>query len=468
MNRFVKHNMLLVAVFAVSGAVAVALMIFALIEYVQMASVLDTIDKLRDDIVTIGKQTPKPVDENKPRIASDIELYRKSSAELRSHFGRPMQPAVDAFIAAIRPEIPPAPPKKKEGEEGEEVKAPEVLTEATFIAKFHEGWDQIPATQYPQQNYFLDSKFRPNYPNWKKGTEAFAALAKEHTFEVINTNNVDEILLSAMGIPRHLQGRPEELQRIFNEFRQRVNEALDGKIDLTEQANRFGFPSDAAGSYAVADYPILLDHMNIIHDMLIRLKEPNDPKNPKEPLLKVIHDIRIRNGAANEGWKGSVEGSGSFSVYHYTIVATGPMEAIRDVAVKLANAYKDRRIYIVRSVFLYAEENRAASLFTLTESSESETKTPQKKDETSSAAPVRGRRRGGRAAVAPATAAEDQAKAAEEAAKKKREDAERMKEFLRRQAGLPVEKRYGYGEILIGGSRDFRAVFDIDYVVLNR
>ena len=484
MNRFVKHNMLLIAVFAVSGVVAAALMIYALIEYVQMAQVIGNIDKLRQEIETIGKQTPRPVDENKPRIEADIQLYQKCAAELRAHFGRPMQPAVDAFIAAIQPDRKPA-AEKKEGEEAPE--EPEPLTEANFIAKFKEGWDPIPATQYAQQNYFLESKFRPNYPKWRQGTAAFAELAKMHTFEKITDNNVDEILLSAMGIPRRLQGRPEELQRIFNEFRERVNESLEGKIDLTEQANRFGFPSDSASAYARADYPILLEHMNILYDMLLRLKAPKDPKDTMEPTLRIIHNIRIRNTAGNpeagdggaEGgmgggeagskWGGSVETTGSFSNYHYTLVVSGPMEAIRDVAVKLANAYKDRRIYIVRSVFLYAEENRAAALFTPAEVNESENTTNSEPREAAPAAPTTGRRRGRRSAVAaPETGENTQAQGDAEAAKKKREEAERKKAFLERQKSLPLHERYGYGEILVGGDKDYRAVIDIDYVVLNR
>ena len=43
-----------------------------------------------------------------------------------------------------------------------------------------------------------------------------------------------------------------------------------------------------------------------------------------------------------------------------------------------------------------------------------------------------------------------------------------MKAFLERQKSLPIHERYGYGEILIGGEKDFRAVIDIDYVELNR
>ena len=480
MNRFVKNNMLLIAVFVISGVAAVALMIYALIEYVQMAQQIGKIDELRSQIETIGKQTPRPVDENKPRLEADIKLYEKSAADLRSHFGRPMQPAVDAFIKAIQPDRKPA--AKKEGEDAPE--EPEELTEESFMAKFKEGWGNIQPTQYAQQNYFLESKFRPNYPKWRKGTAAFAELAKNHTFEKITDNNVDEILLSAMGIDRRLQGRPDELQRIFNEFRERTNEMLEGKIDLTEQANRFGFPSDSAGAYAKADYPILLAHMNIIYDMLQRLKAPKDPKDTKEPTLKIIHDIRIRNTAGNpdngdagvEGgggmpgdtpskWAGSIESAGDFSSYHYTLVVSGPMEAIRDVAIKLANAYKDRRVYIVRSVFLYAEENRAAMLFAPTEVNEPENNAGV--EQPAVVAQPTGRRRGRRAqqvVIDQPTQTQDN----DAAAKKKREEAERMKAYLEKQKTLPFHERDGYGEILVGGDKDFRAVIDIDYVVLNR
>ena len=39
------------------------------------------------------------------------------------------------------------------------------------------------------------------------------------------------------------------------------------------------------------------------------------------------------------------------------------MESIRSMVATLDNAFADRRVYIVKSIFLYAEENSAANLF---------------------------------------------------------------------------------------------------------
>jgi len=461
-NRFVKNNILLISVSAVSAAVVLGLLVFSLIKYVKMAGYVSDIDKLRSEIASLVKKSPAPVDENKPRIEQDIQLFSRTAGILRSHFGRPMEPAVDKFIATLK-ELP------RKDENGEVIQ-PEPLTKEKFLADFKEGWDQIDGKDYPAKNYFLNSKFRPRYANWNEATKAFAAAAQPFTFEKITSDNVDDILLAAMGIPRALRGNPVELQRIMNDFRSSLVGELDNQIMLTSQAVKFGLPIDTPLAVAKEDYSEIVTHMNIIHDMMTRVKPAG---------LKVIHNFSIRTGSEGGGmpegenpdagqnggktvFANSGEKVGDYTIYHYTVEVTGSMDAIREIPKLLDSGYQDRRVYIVRSVFLYAEENGADSLFLPDEVVVAE----NNNGEGSQIAVQTVRRRRRRGPQVQQEQVEESPEMKEEEERRKRE--EERKRFEERQAKLPYNERIGYGDVLIGAGNEFRAVIDVDYAVLNR
>ena len=94
MNRFVKNNLVLFIVLGVSVVVALALLVWTAIRYTQMTRYINETDKLRKQIGELIAKTPAPVDENKPRISADIDLYSKTAAGLQKRFGHPLDPAV--------------------------------------------------------------------------------------------------------------------------------------------------------------------------------------------------------------------------------------------------------------------------------------------------------------------------------------------------------------------------------------
>ncbi|UKI33159.1 MAG: hypothetical protein L6W00_06620 [Lentisphaeria bacterium] len=102
MNRFVKNNLVLFIVLGLSVAVALVLLVWTAIRYTQMTRYINETDKLRKQIGELISKTPAPVDDNKPRISADIELYSKTAAGLQQRFGHPMAPAVDAFIKELK------------------------------------------------------------------------------------------------------------------------------------------------------------------------------------------------------------------------------------------------------------------------------------------------------------------------------------------------------------------------------
>ena len=463
-KRFVKNNIGLLLVVSVCAVIAAGLLIFTLIEYVRMYDYISQIEDFRKQVEKIIKQKPAPVDGNRELLQHDIDLYRKVAKELQMHFGHPLQPAVDAFFAVLRPR------KNAFGDD-----TPEKISAERFLEEFRKGWDPIDQRDYAQKQYFLNNEFRPKFSNWAQAQREFINAAQPFTFEELTTNNADEVLLSVLGVPRSLNGDNDRLLRILAGIRERLLRNIGEKLQLSTAAMGLGLFSGGAGeenapssTFKSDDFPVVLAHVDIIGDLLNRIKDTG---------IRMVYDIRIRRGGEGGGggdggdgggdkggnFQEGIESVGNYRIYHYQLEVSGPMEAIRSMVATLDNAFADRRVYVVKSVFLYAEENGAASLF--------EVGTPKEGEESKNMDMGMGK------------PAEDKSKIRRRRSRSEDEGDDagggvqndqdferrrRMEEAIRRyheeQERLPYERRDGYGETLIGAGDSYRAVIDVEYV----
>lgn len=472
-NRFLKKNFWLLAAVSACSLVALGLLIFTLVEYVQMYGYITKVEDFRKQIEKIIRQRPAPVEGNKPLLQQDIELYSKVAAELRLHFGHPMQPALDKFFSVLR---------VRKGAFGEDT--PDQIDQARFMEEFHKSWDSIDPHNYPRQRFFLNSEFQPKFANWHQAQAEFIKAAQPYTLELLSADNADEVLLSSLGIPRRLAGENDRLMRVINEVREQLIKELGDKVQLAVGASGLGFgivgPGEnrqenaaaASQGFAPDDFPIILEHLGIISDMLRRSNGSG---------IKTIFDVRIRLGESgnnkegegggqerSKGYQNSVETVGAYRIFHYQLEVSGTMESIRNLVKQLDNAYGDRRVYLVKSIFLYAEENGAAGLF-----SGAGEETPESGVKASGAQAVqqpvpspsrRSRRRSRRNVEAMDEVQESQSNTELE---RKRKQEEALRRYQEQQARLPYDKRDGYGDVLIGGGETFRALIDVEYVALS-
>ena len=86
MNRFVRNNLFLIIACVAAGVAAVGLLVFSIIRYTEMARCIAEIEQFRQQIIQLGKKVPAPVDENKPLIKQDIQLYTRLAGELEAYF----------------------------------------------------------------------------------------------------------------------------------------------------------------------------------------------------------------------------------------------------------------------------------------------------------------------------------------------------------------------------------------------
>jgi hypothetical protein len=284
-----------------------------------------------------------------------------------------------------------------------------------------------------------------------------------------------------------------------------------------------GGKEDKHTALSVADYPMAFFHWDVFGDIASRLSSSR-----AHSLVKVI--LRTKSAEESENMKSSNAGinlaesfeeDGNFKLYHYTVVFTGDMNSVRDVIKSFDTAWKGdkngngRRMYIVRSLALYATENGAVKVI---ESAMEEDKKEQQSSQRDDQPRRRRRRRVVTEAVADSGNTQSEFKSSsdlsdkeararyydvmlrmkkEEDEKKnpkpaveakavynadgtyadgqeKREEKQLSQEekealYDKLEAKLPENLRFGYGQVVIGNHSDDCLVYlDIDYVVLEQ
>ena len=468
-NRFVKNNIGLLAVTSVCSLVALVVLVFVIIESIQMGQNSAKVKVMRDKIQEIIKQNPAPVEGNKPLIKQDIEVYRRAAAELQSHFGTPMEPALAAFFKELKLRKDRDMWKEEFGDEP----VPDQISRERFVEVFRKKWDGIEPGNFAKQRYEFN-EFRRSFLNWDKALEEFVKVAQPSMVEPLTRDNSDEVLLAALGFPRRMDGDPRKLKNVLESTREQLLKDLNDQVQIAPTASGLGFgqlpeagaQGQAELNFAAEDYPFIARHLDIVSDMLRRLRDTG---------LKCVYDIRIRRGggegggdneagAASGGEAGrfntSFESSGGYEISHYQIEVSGSMESIRKLAETLDNAYPQRRVYIIKSVFLYAEENGADRIFSGADREE-----PGAANAGAAQPAAQQSRRSRRHRRRSADMVEENQGGGNEAdAERQRRLEEARRLYRERQARLPYDKRDGYGEVLVGTGDTYRAVVDIDYV----
>ena len=358
---------------------------------------------------------------------------------------------------------------------------PDKLTADQFIEAFNKTMEGTDERDFVGRGTRFDEFILYKVENWDEAQKAFIVAAgqlvdskkmpeKPCIIEKLDSSNVNDVMLSTLGVPRRFSGDPKNLQQM----QENIIRQLDGyQVRLFDRARGLGIlriPEGGADfgqsidgqSFKMLrpdDYPDIANHMDIVSYMLYRVGGAN----------VAIYDVQIRLKSAEsaEGMDGgrnfsdSKEQRDGFDIYHYTLEISGTMEQIRNAVKLLDDCYAVRRVYIVRNIALYAEDNIANGIF-IDRSMEKRSAASRQNAANEFSEGRRGRR-GGRA-VAEASESNNDAEA--ELKRKKM-----IEEYEKRQKQLDPEKRDGYGEPITAakaGNETFRAVIDVEYVVKPR
>ncbi len=436
MNRFVKNNLILLAVISLSVIVALGLLVMTIIEHAQMRNYSQQVTKLRDDIKNLVSKKPAPVDGNKPLIQEDITNYTKAAKAMERKFEDPLLPAMRKFISVVRYKNP-------------ETKQEEKVTLKKFKELFFESWNKVSDDQIAQKG-IIYKQFQRNFPNWVQAMAEFRNEVSNATTEPITDQSIDEIFLGLVGVPRTMQGKPELLQQFMNGYRNKLLDLLaNGKVNVSSvEATDFTFTQQ--DEIQSDQYPEVVRNWDIMGDIVTKI-------------------VEAQLSGLNSFHKRSINGEsvGDYQVYNFTFEVEGSIENIRKLVALLDQAYmKGNRVYVVRGIFLYSKEDTAKLLFQ-PENPEGNDASgtiakSENRDEEDQDRPVRGRRSRRRQMM---REEEERRSEPNEEQRRKAEEERRLAEEADKRK--PFHERRGYGTILVGANRDCQAQITVEYVVLK-
>lgn len=425
MNRFVKDNVILVFSIASTIVVALGLLVYGIIEWISISELIEETEELRTKIHTLQKVYPAPVDGNKQPIQDDTKAYVALYNQLTPVFDSPLRSARNAFLKVLY-----------------NLKDTDNYDEAAkkFLDTYNE---RVRSDASPTQRRMEWDKMRSEIPNWEAAADAFRKAALKAGIEPENIEGyVNEIVLAELGIPRAMNEDKNELEAFIAKTCENMTRRLGERLNSDEN---YGIVAPQSG-FAKGDYPLIARHAAILNNIIGRVADSK---------IKAFNGIVIRGFGGETLGSSFVEENGC-RISHYTFEVTGTLDSIRQLAASFDKAQQDNRFYIVRSVFLYGQDED------LKIKSYVEVKQVNKNSEEQADQPREGGLFGGgrRARLARQKQIEEEQRSQ---ALKKSQDA--VAEAMRkREESLALHERHGYGDIELGNIKEFRAVIDVDYI----
>ncbi len=384
MKRFIKRNVVLVAILAVAVIGTVFMMIYAISGYIEMNNAIRRTEDLGQQIASLSQQKPAPSQENIDIIRHDAALYKKEVAEIQHYFGHPFADALEAFYQKLglyaQAE---AAWKKLHGEDEEPPElTPEVRAElqaqarTAFYDYLKEFWSSHREDALNNASIFRNFRIsrvkKPVVANeeaeeddsgfpytwtpdaWDAAVDEFAKEAALKSREPINADNREDILFMALGLPRDFGGSPNKAALYIKDVQRRLATAfMENNIFLDESASYFSF-IDVVPAKEQITYVAKV--ASIIDDLGIRIAGPKPPKMegvegnaaeaeeekmPQEPLLTEVWEFERVDLEEQE--------LDMFEVFRFRVKALGSLESIHALVKRLHDAAEsDNRFYLVR------------------------------------------------------------------------------------------------------------------------
>ena len=406
-KRFLKYNKSLVAVIGVSLIIVLFMLVIVIFKYLEMVQANTEVTQMRNvikDLQDARKNKVAVIEGNFGRLKEDYQVYSEKNELIRPYFGHPYNNALDAMAKEM---------KWKNGDD---------------VAKKFYDYLNVD-TNEDLNNRYKRFKREHNSANraWDRAIAAFMKEAQKVSFEVIDADNVDDIFLQSIGLPREMVGRDyaaraEVLSK--NEIKLRTY-VLTKKIEIEEAAQDFSLRQVGMNKFADA-----MQNMEIVGDLVPRLiksapaveENKGAENNGEEKNNKVVEYIKSIN-TFNYLGKSEYPEDNNVIVHKYRISFTGTMEALRNVIRDLNSAIFDNRVYVLRNLKLNVPEKDSEIALVL-----GITKVEAEKDEQGVVREV----------------------------KMKSED------------HLPYNKRRDYGKTLIGNNPFFNITMDLDYMILKQ
>ena len=324
--NLIKKNIILFSVLGLTLLASGFFIYMVIHETDKMNKAALQVEVQKKKITELNKHTPIPNNVNYNKITLDAGFINEKTKELNTIFGKPYLPAAHAFTKAL-------------GVPYEE-----------FIQKWNDAYN---AEQNVPRDLFF-SKFFAEFDKEKveNAINAFYKKIEKDSLEPLNQANVDDSIMEAFGFPRTIQpiSCKTYMMDMQDNFLAYAADTENGRKPLIlgtgvtgNSVEKFTFDKFEGGALPRPDeVSYIFKNLKLIEDLLFRLKKSG---------IKSLDEIK------KEDLKG--EERGDYLLLYYTIKISGPLNNIRQFINSLLHAYKQNRVYVIKSMILTAKEDLA-------------------------------------------------------------------------------------------------------------
>jgi len=314
--NFIKKNKVLFIVLGVAAIVS-AFMLFKVFGGWGEMRVLDKkVTEKRKNIDELNSKKPAPLEENLVRIEKDSKILKKKLAKIYPRFGAPYKKALDVFASKLG------------------------LTRDEVIEKWKTIYKKG-AAENENANLIL-TKFLRSFDSQKisAAEKSFQDALQKETMEDINENNLYDCLMESMGLLRKMDAISckqyiKDMQTKIVEFLEKKDKNAEGSVIMKDdKVKKLSFEKYDEAMPSPEEIPYIFMHWRMIEDIAKRIKSAKVEyfdEIKRENLLKGDEDKKYR-------------------IFTYKLTVRGDMDAVRLFLNKLYDAYKEYKIYRIKSI----------------------------------------------------------------------------------------------------------------------
>lgn len=317
--EFVKKNMALVVVLAITGLVSAYLIYMDWRKQNAVVNANASVANLKGQIEELGKKSPAPVADNLEMIRKDTAVMREKTQELQRLFGKPLRIPLIKFAESLG------------------------LTESEVLSKFR---DHSLANLKENDRIKLLDGFLKGFGEEKAiaALQVFKKAAQEHMLEEVVDGNVKTVLLQALGVPRTMS--PTICKDYIIKTQELFAKAY-APLLTSETVSRMTLIDYASRVPSHDEIPVIIRKLQLFEDLFWRIKESG--------ISQLVSVEMIGSIMGDEVVK-------DYLRFSYRVKVSGEMQNIRNFVNLLQDAYKDNRVYSVKDIALQAVSDDAVRL----------------------------------------------------------------------------------------------------------
>jgi len=325
--NFLKKNIILFSVLLIGAVVSSFFIIKVINATHEMGKAADQVTELKKTITNLNKQSPIPSKDNYEKISADVLVIKEKTKKIQQIFGKPYRNAIKVLAKELG------------------------LTPEKLLESWRETYETEADKGSPRE--FIFNKFFATFdqPKVEKAVQGFIDKVSETSVEPLNQANIDGCIMEALGVPRKMEPIPckkymldmqDDLIKYMTKGGKENEEVFvfgDGVKENTVEKLTFD-KFEGASLPRPDEVSYIFKHLKLIEDLLFRLKGAN---------------VQSLDAISKETLKGITKSN--YMIFTYNIKITGPIKSIRKFMNSLLEAYKDNRVYVIKTLTLTSKED---------------------------------------------------------------------------------------------------------------